>query len=64
MESGRRKRADSSGDEEDDSRRKRTSEVKMATVDRLMRGLSYQGGTSIELKLENLSYLLRNEISQ
>ncbi|XP_037729488.1 nuclear cap-binding protein subunit 1 [Drosophila subpulchrella] len=63
MEPGRRKRADSSGDEVDDCRRKRTAEVKVATVDRLMRGLSYQGGTSIELKLENLSYLLRNEIS-
>ncbi|XP_050744970.1 nuclear cap-binding protein subunit 1 isoform X2 [Drosophila biarmipes] len=63
MEPGRRKRADWSGDEEDDSRRKRMAEDKLVAVDRWMRSLSYQGGNSIELKLENLSYLLRNEIS-
>ncbi|KAH8357218.1 hypothetical protein KR084_010040 [Drosophila pseudotakahashii] len=60
---GRRKREDLSDDEgEGDSRRKRTAEVQVATVERMMRGLSYQGGASIELKLDNLSYLLSKDI--
>ncbi|XP_044250090.1 nuclear cap-binding protein subunit 1 [Drosophila takahashii] len=63
MFQGRRKRENLSEDDgEFDNRRKRTAEVQVVTVERLMRGLSYQGGTSIELKLDNLAYLLSKDI--
>ncbi|XP_016976330.2 nuclear cap-binding protein subunit 1 [Drosophila rhopaloa] len=60
MEQGCRKRGHSSDEDVENSRRKRSVELKLATVEKLMRGLSFQGGSSIELKLENLSYLLRD----
>ncbi|XP_017081794.2 nuclear cap-binding protein subunit 1 [Drosophila eugracilis] len=63
MEWGRRKRDDCSDDEFADYRRKRTAEIRLVTVDRLMVGLSFQSSSSIELKLENLWYLLRNNIT-
>ncbi|XP_017112246.1 nuclear cap-binding protein subunit 1 [Drosophila elegans] len=60
MDYGRRKRGHSTDEDVEDFHRKRIAEVKLATVEKLMRGLSFQGSSSIELKLENLSYLLRD----
>ncbi|EDV48237.1 nuclear cap-binding protein subunit 1 [Drosophila erecta] len=55
--SGRRKRQDCP-EEEGDFRQKRTAELKLATVEKLMAGLSFQGGTSLKMKLANLVHLL------
>ncbi|XP_017057214.1 nuclear cap-binding protein subunit 1 isoform X2 [Drosophila ficusphila] len=60
MEPVRRKREDSS-DEDDGGRfRKRTGEVKLWYVEKLMRRLSHQCGNSTEMKLGYLVHLLRH----
>lgn len=60
---GRRKREDSSDEEGDDCRQKRTAETTVKTVEQLMRELSFPGHTPLELKLGNLGYLLGKGMS-